>query len=165
MPKAASSIASLPSSAQTSLEILGEHLRLGRKRRKESLRSWSLRLNVSVPTLVAMEKGDARVGIGVYATALWLMGRDVALRELAAPENDAQALAHEIAVIQSKVYACAPVPPCPFASSPGGGATGKGVVVAEFILVRYRDRSALPNWQGLVFAAHTGHRDRRLVYW
>lgn len=102
MPKAASSIASLPSSAQISLEILGEHLRLGRKRRKESLRSWSLRLNVSVPTLVAMEKGDARVGIGVYATALWLMGREVALRELAAPENDAQALAHEIAVIQSK---------------------------------------------------------------
>ena len=78
------------------------NLRLGRKRRKESLRSWALRMHVSVPTLTAMEKGDPRVGMGVYATALWLMGRDAALRDLAAPENDAQALAQEMLVIQNK---------------------------------------------------------------
>lgn len=102
MPKAAESVASLPSSVLVSLEMLGEHLRLGRKRRKESLRSWALRMNVSVPTLAAMEKGDPRVGMGVYATALWLMGRDGALRTLAAPESDAQALAQEMLVLQSK---------------------------------------------------------------
>ena len=102
MPKAAQSVDSLPSSVQVSLELLGEHLRLGRKRRKESLRSWALRMNVSVPTLSGMERGDPRVGMGVYATALWLMGRDEGLRTLAAPENDAQALAQELLVIQSK---------------------------------------------------------------
>ncbi len=102
MPKAAESVASLPSSVLVSLEMLGEHLRLGRKRRKESLRSWALRMNVSVPTLTAMEKGDPRVGMGVYATALWLMGRDDALRTLAAPESDAQALAQEMLVLQNK---------------------------------------------------------------
>jgi hypothetical protein len=59
-------------------------------------------MNVSVPTLTAMEKGDPRVSMGVYATALWLMGRDEALRDLAAPENDAQALAKEMLVIQTK---------------------------------------------------------------
>lgn len=101
MPKAAESVASLPSSVLVSLEMLGEHLRLGRKRRKESLRSWALRMNVSVPTLTAMEKGDPRVGMGVYATALWLMGRDDALRTLAAPESDAQALAQEMLVLQN----------------------------------------------------------------
>lgn len=101
MPKAAGSVDSLPSSVQVSLEVLGNHLRLGRKRRKESLRSWALRMDVSVPTLSAMEKGDPRVSMGVYATALWLMGRDDALRELAAPENDAQALAQEMLVIQN----------------------------------------------------------------
>ncbi|MBA4341644.1 MAG: DNA-binding protein [Methylibium sp.] len=101
MPKAAGSVDSLPSSVQVSLEVLGNHLRLGRKRRKESLRSWALRMDVSVPTLSAMEKGDPRVSMGVYATALWLMGRDHALRELAAPENDAQALAQEMLVIQN----------------------------------------------------------------
>lgn len=37
--------------------------------------------------------------MGVYATALWLMGRDDALRELAAPESDSQALAQEMLVI------------------------------------------------------------------
>lgn len=102
MPKPADSVASLPSSVQISLEVLGEHLRLGRKRRKESLRAWALRMNVSVPTLMAMEKGDPRVGVGVYATALWLMGRDDALRTLAAPENDSRALAQEILVIRDK---------------------------------------------------------------
>ena len=102
MPKSSQAVDSLPSSVMHSLGILGEHLRLARKRRKESLRSWALRMNVSVPTLTAMEKGDPRVGMGVYATALWLMGRDEALRDLAAPENDAQALAKEMQIIQNK---------------------------------------------------------------
>ena len=102
MSKSAQSIASLPGSVLVSLELLGEHLRLGRKRRKESLRAWSLRMDVSVPTLTAMERGDPRVSMGVYATALWLMGRDDGLRTLAAPENDAQALAQELLVLQDK---------------------------------------------------------------
>lgn len=102
MPKAAASTSNLPDSALISLQVLGEHLRIGRKRRKESLRAWALRMNASVPTLVAMEKGDPRVGMGVYATALWLLGRDDALRTLAAPESDAQALAQEVLAIQQR---------------------------------------------------------------
>jgi len=102
MPKVAQAVVSLPSSVLVSLELLGEHLRLGRKRRHESLRSWALRMNVSVPTLRGMERGDPSVSMGVYATALWLTGRDEALRGLAAPENDAQALAKEMLVIQNK---------------------------------------------------------------
>lgn len=102
MPKPAESIASLPGSVHASLQVLGEHLRIGRKRRSESLRSWALRMNVSVPTLRSMEKGDPRVGMGVYATALWLLGQDDSLRGLAAPEKDAQALAHEVLMLQNK---------------------------------------------------------------
>lgn len=102
MPRVSDSVTSLPNSAQVALGVLGAHLRLARKRRKESLRSWALRMNVSVPTLAAMEKGDPRVSIGVYATALWLAGRDDALRELAAPEKDAQALAQEMFKLQTK---------------------------------------------------------------
>ena len=102
MPKVARAVDSLPSSVLVSLKLLGEHLCLGRKRRKESLRSWALRINVSVPTLRSMERGDPSVSMGVYATALWLIGRDEALRGLAAPENDAQALAKEMLVIQNK---------------------------------------------------------------
>ena len=102
MSQAAQAIVSLPSSVLVSLELLGEHLRLSRKRRKESLRAWALRMNVSVPTLSGMERGDPRVSMGVYATALWLMGRDEALRGLAAPEKDVQALAKEMLVIKNK---------------------------------------------------------------
>lgn len=38
-----------------------------------------------------MEKGDPRVGISVYTTALWLIGQDKALRDLAPFENDSKA--------------------------------------------------------------------------
>lgn len=102
MPKVAQAVVSLPSSALVSLEILGEQLCLARKRRKESLRSWALRMDVSVPTLRSMESGSPAVSMGVYATALWLIGRDQALRGLAAPEKDSQALAKEMLVLQSK---------------------------------------------------------------
>ncbi|WP_164091472.1 hypothetical protein [Comamonas thiooxydans] len=53
-------------------------------------------MDTSVPTLSAMENGDPRVSMGVYATALWLVGRDEALRDLANPENKAGALAQEL---------------------------------------------------------------------
>lgn len=102
MSKVAQAVLNLPSSVMVSLELLGGNLRLSRLRRKESLRSWAIRMNVSVPTLTAMEKGDPRVSMGVYATALWLMGRDEALRDIAAPEKDAQALAKEMLTIQNK---------------------------------------------------------------
>ena len=102
MPKVSDSVESLPGSVLASLKVLGEHLSLARGRRKESLRAWAKRMDVSVPTLVRMEKGDPRVGIGVYATALWLIRRDAALKDLAAPSADSQALEHEIAVIQRR---------------------------------------------------------------
>lgn len=79
-----------------SLKELGENLALARKRRNESLRSWAIRMNVSVPTLMRMEKGDPKVDMGVYLTALWLIDRHKALIDLAAPVNDLVALEGDI---------------------------------------------------------------------
>jgi hypothetical protein len=59
---------------------------------REPLKSWAQRIGVSEPTLIRMEKGDPSVSMGVYATALWLIGRSQAMRELAAPEYDKAAL-------------------------------------------------------------------------
>ena len=56
---------SLPSAAASALARLGADLALARKRRKQSLRSWATRLNVSVPTLTKLEKGDPTVSAGV----------------------------------------------------------------------------------------------------
>lgn len=69
---------------------------MARKRRKQSLRDWATRLNVSVPTLAKMEKGDPTVSAGVYATALWLVRRHEAMAALADPQHDLVALEGEI---------------------------------------------------------------------
>jgi hypothetical protein len=42
-----------------------------------------------------MEAGHG-VGIGIYATALWLLGRSCSLADLAAPENDVGALEQDV---------------------------------------------------------------------
>jgi hypothetical protein len=80
----------------SALAKLGTDLRTARQRRGESLRAWAVRMAVSVPTIRRMEAGDAKVGMGVYATALWLIGKTTDLKNIADPAKDAQALALEI---------------------------------------------------------------------
>ena len=82
----------LPPATAGAIEKLGADLAVARLRRKESLRSWAQRLGVTVPTLQRLEAGDPSVGIGIVATALWLIQRDGALRNLAAPEHDQGAI-------------------------------------------------------------------------
>lgn len=53
-------------------------------------------MGCSVPTLIRLEKGDPGVGVGLYATALWLIGRVGALPELAAPAHDKGALESDV---------------------------------------------------------------------
>ena len=68
----------------------------GGARRKESIASWATRLGTTVPTLLRMASGEPGVGIGLYATALWLIGRDAALAELASPDADKGALEMDV---------------------------------------------------------------------
>jgi transcriptional regulator with XRE-family HTH domain len=96
MPKAPEALQSLPAAVTGALASLGENLAVARLRRRESQRAWALRLGVSVPTLIRMERGDPGVGMGIYATALWLMGRATALPELADPQADRGALERDV---------------------------------------------------------------------
>jgi transcriptional regulator with XRE-family HTH domain len=96
MPKKSVARTSLPAAAARSLEALGENLAIARARRNQSQRVWAQRLGVSLPTLIRMEHGDPGVGIGIVATALWMIGRMDALPELAAPEKDRGALELDI---------------------------------------------------------------------
>lgn len=86
----------LPPEAVTSLLRLGENLALARVRRKEPQRQWAQRLGVSVPTVIRMERGDPSVSAGIYAAALWLMGRVQALGEIAEPIHDLGALEADV---------------------------------------------------------------------
>lgn len=96
MPKNPQATLTMPPAALHALRGLGENLAIARVRRRESQRAWAKRLGVSVPTLIRMERGDAGVGIGIYATALWLIGRADALPDLAAPANDRGALESDV---------------------------------------------------------------------
>jgi hypothetical protein len=92
MPKTARALQQLPPATQATLEKLGADLAVARLRRKESLKTWATRMGVSVPTLQRLEAGDPGVGIGIVATALWLIQRDAELGNLAAPEHDRGAI-------------------------------------------------------------------------
>src|SRR5262245_2304641 len=96
MPKTPQALLTIPPAAAQALRALGENLAIARTRRRESQRAWAKRLGVSVPTLIRMERGDPGVGAGIYATALWLMGRAAALPELAAPATDRGALESDV---------------------------------------------------------------------
>ena len=96
MPKTARALTQLPPATAGAIEKLGADLAVARLRRKESLRSWAQRIGVSVPTLQRLEAGDPSVGIGIVATALWLIQRDGELGKLAAPEHDQGAIERDI---------------------------------------------------------------------
>ena len=92
MPKSPLALSQMPPATLSALQQLGADLAVARLRRKESLAVWALRMGTSVPTLMRMEAGEPGVSMGIYATALWLVGRSGALAVLAAPEADRGAL-------------------------------------------------------------------------
>jgi len=92
MPKTARALLHLPPATAAAIEKLGADLAVARLRRKEPLRTWAKRMGVSVATLQRLEAGDPGVGIGIVATALWLIQRDGELSNLAAPEHDRGAI-------------------------------------------------------------------------
>jgi hypothetical protein len=93
----------LPPQAGAALRELGLNLALARSRRRESLRAWALRIGVSVRTLQRMEAGDPGVGMGIYAAALWLMGRAQALPDLADPALDQGALELDVRAARERL--------------------------------------------------------------
>jgi hypothetical protein len=84
------------------MRLLGENLSIARKRRKEPIKVWAQRMGVSEPTVVRMERGDPSVAFGIYATALWLIGRSPAIPELAAPQLDMGALEDAVRVARAR---------------------------------------------------------------
>lgn len=96
VPKDSLALDALPAAAQAGLRRLGADLSTARKRRRQSQREWAQRLQVSVPTLIRMEKGDSSVSVGIYATALWLIQRHEALAALADPQFDLAALEQDV---------------------------------------------------------------------
>ena len=102
MQRSSNALQTLPAAASAALRRVGADLATARKRRRESLREWAARLNVSVPTLMRLEKGDPGVSAGVLATALWLVQKQEQLAMLADPKEDLVALDAEIRAAQER---------------------------------------------------------------
>jgi transcriptional regulator with XRE-family HTH domain len=102
MPRSSKVAANLPQSIRQPLEALGAYLRLARERRGLSIRALAGEINVSVPTVMSIERGEATASMAVYAAALQYYGRLEWLPDLMAPEFDREALRIELAGIRSR---------------------------------------------------------------
>ena len=70
------------------LSRLGGHIRIARKRRVLTLEEMASRMFVTRKTLSRLEQGDPGVSLAVLASALWVLGLDKDLLEMAQPEKD-----------------------------------------------------------------------------
>jgi DNA-binding XRE family transcriptional regulator len=72
----------LPIPVRRALRNLGEDMKNARRRRRISTALMAERANISRTTLVKIEKGDAGVSLGNYATVLFVLGLVNRLSEL-----------------------------------------------------------------------------------
>jgi transcriptional regulator with XRE-family HTH domain len=88
MPKASRANKALPVPAAKAIEVLAKDIATARKRRRIPQRLLAHRMMVSLDTLQRLERGDAGVGLGIVATALWALGLIDRLAALASPDHD-----------------------------------------------------------------------------
>jgi DNA-binding XRE family transcriptional regulator len=76
-----------PSKAKEALTQLGDQIRMARKRRQWTIAELAKKIGVSSPTLIALEKGEPTVSVGVLVSTLWTLGLETELRNLANPND------------------------------------------------------------------------------
>lgn len=82
----------LPKKVQRNLEIMGEQIKLARKRRRLSLAAVAERAQCAQLTLIRVEKGIPTVSIGVYARVLYALGLDEDILLIAQKDKAGEAM-------------------------------------------------------------------------
>lgn len=82
----------LPIPVTRSLRKLGRDMKDARRRRRIPMAIVCQRASISKPTLIRVERGDASVSIGSYATVLFVMGMADRLADLADAKSDSVGL-------------------------------------------------------------------------
>ncbi|MCP4579431.1 MAG: helix-turn-helix domain-containing protein [Deltaproteobacteria bacterium] len=67
---------------------LGEHIRIARKRRAITMEEMASRMFVTRKTLSRLENGAPGVSLAIFASALWVLGLEKDLLNVALPEED-----------------------------------------------------------------------------
>lgn len=93
----------LPTAAADAVRSLGQDIATARKRRRISVRLMAQRMMVSPVTVQRLEKGDPSVGLGIVASALWVLGMTQRLRDLVSPASDAIGQTEEIGRLPRRV--------------------------------------------------------------
>ncbi len=88
MAKNSLSLSSLPPEAADAVLRLGQNIGIARRRRKITLEDMASRMFVTRKTLSRLEDGKPGVSIAVLASALWVLGFEKDLLEIAHPEKD-----------------------------------------------------------------------------
>ena len=85
-------VSSIPLPAAHALRKLGRDIAVARRKRAISTADMAARLFVSRDTLWRLERGDPTVAVGTLATAVFVLGLQERLANLAAPSADELAL-------------------------------------------------------------------------
>jgi transcriptional regulator with XRE-family HTH domain len=86
---------SLPPEAAALISQLGERIRIARKRRAITMEDMASRMFVTRKTLARLENGDPGVSLAVFVAALWVLGLEKDLLQIAAPDQDQVGLYRE----------------------------------------------------------------------
>lgn len=93
--KASRALPALPAPIRHALKKLGRDISAARRRRRLTILLVAERAMVSRNTITRVERGDAGVSIGIYATVLFVLGLSEGLGALADPSSDAVGLGLE----------------------------------------------------------------------
>ena len=94
----------MPLPVKRALTKLGNDLRSARLRRRISTAVMADRVMVSRPTLLRMERGDPSVSMGIYATALFVVGLHEPLGALADISRDPVGREMAEAALPQRIY-------------------------------------------------------------
>ena len=87
--KSSRALPALPTSLRRALSKLGSDLSVARRRRRLTMALVAERALISRATLARVERGDAGVSIGIYASVLFVLGLGARVGDKADPGTDA----------------------------------------------------------------------------
>jgi hypothetical protein len=105
MSRASRSKDALPETSRRALKALGQDVVVARRRRRIPQQLLADRMLVTRQTVQRLEAGDPSVGLGVLASALFVLGLTGRLERLLAPETDGVGMSEQMTRLPQRTHA------------------------------------------------------------